>query len=112
MDWLLTLPGDQERAFWQSHATQQRLQLADTLGLCFGMVMHAAVLYTAVTPFFQCLLVLTLLLQLGQVGSGRPTRRMPCLQMEAEGSAVRAPPCRSCCGCARAGPATGAGAWR
>ena len=41
MDWLLTLPGGHEADYWRAHATRQRLQLADTLGLCFGLLLHA-----------------------------------------------------------------------
>jgi hypothetical protein len=73
MDLLLTLPGGQESAFWQSHATRQRLQLADTLGLCFGMTLHVVVLYAAVNPLFQKLLVLTMLGQLAHVSGNCTT---------------------------------------
>jgi hypothetical protein len=158
MDWLLTLPGGHEADYWRAHATRQRLQLADTLGLCFGLLLHAAVLYAAVNPLFKQLLVLTLLGQLAHV-SGTCEWHIPRVRTDdawlsivaagargparADGSSVTlvfaqlrgarcfgiadrlsklataacltrsfAPLRRSCCGCALAAPATGAGAWR
>jgi hypothetical protein len=67
MDLLLALPGGLEQAFWQSQPTRQRLRLADTLGLCCGLVVHLALLALAEGIRFKELLFLTLALQLAQV---------------------------------------------
>jgi hypothetical protein len=68
MDALLNLPGGLERSFWQSQTTRQRLQLVDTLGLSFAMLINVAFTVSAVQLRAKAVLLLIVLGQLSQVG--------------------------------------------